>query len=46
MVKTPRDLPGDFNVGGLIHTYGNPIRLVYDNVGRLQYGIAQETKGG
>ena len=41
MVEPPRNLPRDLHVRRLVDSYGHKVRLVHQNVGRLQHRIAE-----
>lgn len=42
-VKTADDLPGQFDMGGLVLAHGDEIGLVEDDVGGLKDGITEKT---
>ena len=46
MVEAPGDLPRDFNVRDLIHPHGDPVGLVNDDVGGLEYRVSQPSFTG
>ena len=46
LVEAARDFAGKFDVRCLVETYGDEVRLVGEDIGRLQQRVAEKAVGG